>query len=338
MTTIYLIRHAEAEGNLYRLAHGQYNSLVTPRGYRQLACLRRRFRDVPIDAVYGSDLFRTQATASAVYGLKNLPFRPLPLLREVNLGAWEGLTWTEVQRLDQEMLVHFNREPDLFRVDGGETFDVVRDRLLEGIHQIARECPDATVAATSHGAAMRVLLGTIQGLSLRETGTLGHCDNTAVNCLEVENGRIRLVYQNDTTHLTEGLSTFRRQTWHKNSLATEPGLWFRTLREDEAGKTLEGMMEEDAAGRVEMVLADDALVINDYRLLPQYRGHRFGGALMGQAVQYARKNGREKLRLTCSGDLAGYFAQFGFQETERRGTDRVMELDIRMIIREIPEA
>ena len=35
MTTIYLIRHAEAEGNLYRLAHGQYNSLVTPRGYLQ---------------------------------------------------------------------------------------------------------------------------------------------------------------------------------------------------------------------------------------------------------------------------------------------------------------
>ena len=28
MTTIYLIRHAEAEGNLYRIAQGQYNSLL----------------------------------------------------------------------------------------------------------------------------------------------------------------------------------------------------------------------------------------------------------------------------------------------------------------------
>lgn len=27
MTTIYLVRHAEAEGNLYRIAHGHYNSL-----------------------------------------------------------------------------------------------------------------------------------------------------------------------------------------------------------------------------------------------------------------------------------------------------------------------
>ena len=28
MTTIYLIRHAEAEGNLYRRAHGWYLSLI----------------------------------------------------------------------------------------------------------------------------------------------------------------------------------------------------------------------------------------------------------------------------------------------------------------------
>ena len=32
MTTIYLIRHAEAEGNLYRRIHGIYDSLITKRG------------------------------------------------------------------------------------------------------------------------------------------------------------------------------------------------------------------------------------------------------------------------------------------------------------------
>ena len=37
MTTIYLIRHAEAEGNLYRRAHGWYNSTITDRGYHQIA-------------------------------------------------------------------------------------------------------------------------------------------------------------------------------------------------------------------------------------------------------------------------------------------------------------
>ena len=39
MTTIYLIRHAEAEGNRYRRAHGWYNSTITDRGYLQIAAL-----------------------------------------------------------------------------------------------------------------------------------------------------------------------------------------------------------------------------------------------------------------------------------------------------------
>ena len=55
-TKIFLIRHAEAEGNLFRVAHGQYDSVITPRGYRQLAYLRRRFQNETIDAVYGLSL------------------------------------------------------------------------------------------------------------------------------------------------------------------------------------------------------------------------------------------------------------------------------------------
>ena len=34
MTTIYLIRHGEAEGNLYRRIHGQFDSNITPLGKR----------------------------------------------------------------------------------------------------------------------------------------------------------------------------------------------------------------------------------------------------------------------------------------------------------------
>ena len=67
MTRLYLIRHAEAEGNLYRVAHGHCNGLITNyRGYQQIDALRERFRKVDIDAVYSSDLYRTQITARAM--------------------------------------------------------------------------------------------------------------------------------------------------------------------------------------------------------------------------------------------------------------------------------
>ena len=92
MTTLYLIRHAEAEGNLYRRIHGQYNSLITDNGYRQIQALQKRFADVPIDAVYSSDLFRTMTTARAIYVPKGLPLQTRADLRELGMGEWEDLS------------------------------------------------------------------------------------------------------------------------------------------------------------------------------------------------------------------------------------------------------
>ena len=73
MTEIYLIRHAEAEGNLYRIVQGHFNSYITGRGHRQIAALAERFRDVHLDALYSSDLRRTVATAGAVTKYHELP-------------------------------------------------------------------------------------------------------------------------------------------------------------------------------------------------------------------------------------------------------------------------
>jgi probable phosphoglycerate mutase len=74
MTKIYLIRHAEAEGNLYRRIHGWYDGAVTDMGYRQIEALKQRFADIKIDAVYSSDLKRARETAiSDIYIPKKLP-------------------------------------------------------------------------------------------------------------------------------------------------------------------------------------------------------------------------------------------------------------------------
>ncbi|MEI3304771.1 MAG: histidine phosphatase family protein [Dysosmobacter sp.] len=93
MTKLYLIRHAEAEGNLYRIAQGQYNSIITDRGWRQIRALERRFQDIHVDAVYASDLYRTCATASAIYRPKGLELHRRRDLREICVGVWEQKTW-----------------------------------------------------------------------------------------------------------------------------------------------------------------------------------------------------------------------------------------------------
>ena len=122
MTRIYLIRHAEAEGNLYRRVQGQYNSLVTERGLEQIKALEERFRDVPIDAVYSSDLYRTKKTASAVYLSHGLPLHTDPGLREVAMGAWEDRPWGLVGREDRQELIYFNANDPRWHIPGGKLF------------------------------------------------------------------------------------------------------------------------------------------------------------------------------------------------------------------------
>ena len=108
MTTIYLIRHAEAEGNLHRRIHGWYDALITENGFAQIKALEDRFRDIHIDAVWSSDLYRTCTTARAIYVPKGLPLHTDPQLREINLGDWEDQTWGQVRHFDPAGMAAFN--------------------------------------------------------------------------------------------------------------------------------------------------------------------------------------------------------------------------------------
>ena len=232
MTRIYLIRHAEAEGNLYRRVHGWYDSLVTDNGYRQISALRGRFDNIPIDAVYASDLFRTRTTARAIYVSHGLELRTRPDLREIGVGVWEDTPWGELSHREGEMLYEFNHSSPKFQVEGGESFAQVQKRMLEAVRDIAQCHPDQTVAVFSHGTAIRCLQAAIRGLGPGEMDGLGHSDNTGVTCLTVDKyGICRLVFENDNSHLPEEISTLARQKWWKSreSSLADANLWFSPL-------------------------------------------------------------------------------------------------------------
>ena len=184
MTKIYLIRHAEAEGNLYRMAHGHYNGMITNyRGYQQIDALRQRFQDVDIDAVYASDLYRTQITSRAIWLPKALPLHLEPAFREIHMGVWENHTWHELNKAYPQEMYHFNRRVDLWHVEDGETAQDVLDRYLPALHRVGAAHDGGTVAVFSHGAALRIVLGTLQGVPLPGIGETPHYDNTAVSLL-----------------------------------------------------------------------------------------------------------------------------------------------------------
>ena len=231
MTTIYLIRHAEAEGNLYRRAHGWYNSTITDRGYRQIAALTKRFTDTKFDAVYSSDRFRTMITALSIYKTHGLPLRTVRALREIDVGYWEDTPWAELERIDPEQLANFSNDSQNWHVPGCESFAEVRERMRKALTEIAEAHPNGTVAVFSHGMAMRIIVGTLQGMTLHEIDKTCHAENTAVAKLEYENGTFNVIFRDDASHLGNNIATVRKQPWVNDPKGFEGGIYYRASGE-----------------------------------------------------------------------------------------------------------
>ena len=173
----------------------------------------------------------TPATAKAVYLSHGLELHTDPGLREISLGAWEDKPWGELERCDAMNLIRFNHSSPDFRVEGGETFAQVQARLKGTVLRLAAAHPGQTIALFSHGTAIRCLQAALRGLGPGEMDGLGHSDNTAVTCLEVEGERTRTVFENDNSHLPDEISTLARQRWWKGRDGTsgDANLWFRPL-------------------------------------------------------------------------------------------------------------
>ena len=227
MTTIYLVRHAEAEGNLYRRIHGWYDSLITENGYRQIAALEERFRDIPVDAVYSSDLFRTRTTAQAVCRPKNLPLHTDPGLRELNLGEWEDRTFGAVRHSAPEVMELFNRTDPAWSVEKAESFFQLGDRVYGAVRRLAEKHPGQTIALFSHGMAIRQFLGRVKNVPPEEWHAMPHGDNTAVSRLTFDGEGFEIQFEMDNSHLPEDISTLARQAWWRKDkkAAADVNLW-----------------------------------------------------------------------------------------------------------------
>lgn len=331
MTTIYLIRHAEAEGNLYRRIHGWYDSLITDNGYRQIAALEERFRDVPIDAVWSSDLFRTRTTARAIYGPKGLELHTDPGLRELNLGDWENRTFGSVRHTDPYQMDLFNRTDPEWRVENAETFFQLGDRIYGTVRRLAEKHPGQTIALFSHGMALRQFLGRVKDIPPEEWHSMPHGDNTAVSRLTFDGERFAIQFEMDNSHLPEDISTLARQSWWRKDkkASADVNLWFRPALwpqdralypEAEGDRTMTVAMSGDRP--VGFFLIDPergreekAGYIKALSMLPEDRGKGLGVQLVGEAVSGFRRAGRDKLRLHCPADNEGarrFFQKYGF--------------------------
>jgi len=367
LTDIYLIRHAEAEGNIYRRAHGQFDSSVIGRAYAQIERLKARFENEKIDAVYSSDLLRTCETASAIYKHHDLPLRTDNRLREIGMGEWEDMAWGEIEYLFPEMVKLFNTDTARWRVGGCEDYHGVQKRMTACIREIAQRHDGGAVAVFSHGLAIRIFLCGLLGLESGDMNNVPYFDNTAVTYLRYDDGKFSIEYKGDNSHLSLENSTFARQTWWRNERErVYENLRFLPLDEGRDSALLEFCREEAVRERNEnrvfgaetqyaaflgelpvgLIGLDDADIRRspgndispdragwiDYIFVkPELRFRNFGVQLLGQAVSVFRKLNCGKLRISIPNGSPSldFFLRFEFSVTGEDASFCLLEKNIR---------
>ena len=354
MTEIYVIRHVQAEGNLYRLMQGHWDGDVTAVGEKQRDALSLRFRDIPVDAVYSSDLFRARFTASAITRYHDLPVRCDRRLREINVGPWESRPFANIQYEQPELMDAFMHDTASFRLPGAETFREVQERVLEALYEIAEANPGRTVVITTHGVAIRCMLTKLMGVPLDDRETVPIFHNTGVSHLYYENGRFTVDTVDDASHLPPELmqssasvtvlrhvyvdpgqyrALYERcyaDAWtsaHGNLNGFEPEPYYRAARDHYRrdpesvcllydGDVFAGLLDLDTARGEHAGYGWVSLLY----LCPEYRRRGLGVQLLGGAVTKYRTLGRRAVRLYAAEDntaaLAFYRAN-GFAELSR---------------------
>ncbi|PIQ95410.1 MAG: alpha-ribazole phosphatase [Nitrospinae bacterium CG11_big_fil_rev_8_21_14_0_20_56_8] len=181
---IYLIRHGETENSARVCFNGHHDVPLSPQGKDQIRQVAQSLKTVTLDAVYSSDLIRARESAEIISGFQdNLQPVPCKQLREISFGAWEGLSVEEVQRRYPGQFDKKFRDIATFQVEGGETFQDVRDRVLPKFDEIRKAHSRGQVALVVHGGVIRIILAQILSIPLQNLFRISQ-DYAAVNIIQ----------------------------------------------------------------------------------------------------------------------------------------------------------
>lgn len=160
---IYLVRHGETTLNRLFKYIGSTDVDLTKKGVRQAEALSQRLQQSNIKAVYSSDLLRARRTAEAIATAHNLHIKPVSGLREIDFGAWEGLSYYEIDAKDHDNFHAWLTDPEQALIPQGEKWRDFKSRVLGSVYKIIDEEKDGNVVIVSHGGPIKVIMGHFNG-------------------------------------------------------------------------------------------------------------------------------------------------------------------------------
>jgi probable phosphoglycerate mutase len=180
---LILLRHGRTADNASGRIQGQLDTPLDEVGRAQALACAAVLAEASPAVLLTSDLVRARDTAQVVADVLALTPVVDARLRELDLGAWQGLTSAQAR----------DRFPDEHRAwragqdgprGGGETYRQAGERAAACVReQLAAVPPGATLLAVTHGGTARAALGVLLELPPEVWGRLAPLGNTCWSVL-----------------------------------------------------------------------------------------------------------------------------------------------------------
>lgn len=131
MTTLWMVRHGPTH------AKAMIGWTDLPADLSDIAAIARLRAALPNAPIVSSDLIRAVATADALHPATRLPHDAD--LREINFGDWDGLTFTQAEAKDPDLLRAYWETPGDVAPPNGESWNAVRTRVDATIDRLAAD-------------------------------------------------------------------------------------------------------------------------------------------------------------------------------------------------------
>jgi 2,3-bisphosphoglycerate-dependent phosphoglycerate mutase len=194
------VRHGQSTWNHEHRIQGQLDPPLSDEGRRQAAQLGRRLAGRTFAGFYSSDLRRAIETSRVIGEAIGDEPTPMPELREIYLGEWEGLHTEELALRFPQVWASWTQEPNWDLVPGGEGSSPFEARVEVALDSIFKHHQEGDVLAVTHGGVIQVALHRVVSRPGRGIFPF-RIQNASMTVIERRNGRLVVSGVNDIGHL-----------------------------------------------------------------------------------------------------------------------------------------
>lgn len=201
---MYLIRHGATANNVSRppvLQGCGINGPLIDVGLRQAEETAQFLTRTPLAAIYSSPLLRAVQTAEKIAAGRDLTIQTSDLLKEVDVGRWEGKDWGWIEANDPEAYRLHHTSPADHGYPEGESLKQVHARVVPELTRIIESHDQQHIAVVAHNVVIRAMIAHLLELPLDQVGHIHH-DNCGITLVRRRHGKLRLISTNSIFHLT----------------------------------------------------------------------------------------------------------------------------------------